>query len=458
MKKVLMVAYFFPPLGGVGVQRTLKFAKYLPAFDWEPIILTVSNSSYQKRDEKLINEITGPITIVRSRSFELDQLFALLRKIVTRPSASLPTGGTAADNRESRLPVRLGISGRLKAWVWPDPWIGWMPSAVAAGSKAIVKYRPQAIYSTSLPYTGHLVAAKLKRRHKLPWIADLRDPWTLNPDFAERPAWRQRLESRLEKRVFRQADKIVLNTEPATEAYRRRYPEQAHKMLTITNGFDSSDFTLMPQESQNKKFTIIFSGSMYGTITPRPLLEAFAEFIALGGTFKKDVKLIFAGHVHEDVKGDVERCKLADMVDYQPFVSHTENIARLRTADALLLLNHAASGSELHVPAKTYEYLAIGKPILAVIQSGSASKIIEDTGGGIVVSPDDNSGIKSALSRMHAAWKAGRPMPGARKELIGNYDRYNLTGTLASVLNEVTTKGSADAGNRAHKASIQTKG
>ncbi len=232
---VLMIAYYFPPMGGAGVQRTLKFVKYLPEYGWQPHVLTVRDSS-RLQDSSLASEIPDGLSVTRT------------------PILHLP----------SQLPWRL--RNFISRWfLIVDGQIGWLPFANDPGRRVIEEHKVRIIYSTSAPYTAHLIARRLQRQTHLPWVADFRDPWMGNTLVNYPTEFHRRLNKRLEYSIFSEADRVILNTEGSLQYYAREYPDlPAGKLVTIPNGYDQDDIpNISPDQIKKTIFTIVHLGSLY---------------------------------------------------------------------------------------------------------------------------------------------------------------------------------------------------
>lgn len=416
MRNVLMVAYFFPPLGGAGVQRTLKFVKYLPEYGWQPSVLT-ARSAHTGRlvDADLQGEIPAGMAVHRT------------------PALMLPP----------RLPWRLRRA--ITRWLLVvDEQLGWWPYAVHLGSEIIESEKIEALYTTSAPFTDHLVGYALKRRQPaLPWVADFRDPWVDNFDLSFATSTHRSLASKLEQRVFFTADRVILNTPAAREFYRRKYPQLANdRLVAIENGYDPADFAgVMPHRLKDEpRFTIAHVGSIYGQKrTPRPFFEAVQQALAAGLVSRADLRILFVGAYGGKASRELNQSLgLADVVDLVGYVDHRQSIAYVLAADLLLLILGGGQGSELVAPAKLFEYLAAGKPILALAADGAAAGIVHEARAGVVVDPEDIPSIAQHIAVFYQRWRAGQPGSVPDPAVVARFDRRRLTARLAQTLEEIS--------------------
>lgn len=416
LKSVLMVAYLFPPTGGAGVQRTLKFAKYLPETGWRPLVLTARPDLHRPQDPELLDELPKEVLVRRT--------------------------GVA------RLPAALPF--RLRDWIsrWllvVDEQVGWLPIAIREGQRWIQQLHPDVIYSTSSPYTCHLAAQRLSQSNHLPWVADFRDPWVAGlSDHFPTPLHRRRA-LRLEAGVFESANRVVLNTERALAFYRLRYPHlPPDRMSAIPNGFDGQDTT--PTGSQNihakRKFTLVHSGTLYQkTRSGCNLVRAVSSLVGNGHIPADAIELHFYGNLDPATRQELESSNLSSVIQQHGYVSHRESLQALQMADLLVLIPSTGAGSELYIPAKLYEYLAAGKPILAMAEAGAAADLVNECGAGIVLGPHDTSAVAEVILSYYHRWRSNQPVAGPNPGVLARYDRRALTFRLAQIFDELAGEG-----------------
>jgi len=422
-----MISYFFPPRGGSGVQRAFKFAKYLPEFGWEPIILTVSNLEKKELDLSLLEGSAGDMRISRAWSCEPHRFFAGLSK------------GGAAKN-----PAH--IFGKVKNFLGsclfiPDRHIGWFPAAFLRGMRIIKENKIDVIYSTSDPFTGHLVAYFLKKVSGLPWIAEFRDPWTQNAFYRYPFRCRQKIDESLERRFLAAADKVVVTCRALIDSWMQKYPTlDKTKFIEITNGFDPNDFEgLSRNKPDQDKFSIVFAGRFSSEINSSPsFFRALANLIE---EKRKRIKFILVGHAGNEVHDLIRKLSLEGVVELAGYVSHRRSVEYLLGADLLLLTRNHGDGLNLTYPGKIFEYLAARKPILALVTEGATADMIRRMRVGVVVPPDDIQAITEAISSFYGKHENGASMLDARPNL-DQFERRNLTRSLAHCLNSAAAVGS----------------
>ena len=411
MPTVLVIAYYFPPLGGAGVQRTLKFVKYLPDYGWLPHVLTVQdNASLQ--DSSLTAEIPAEIPITRT------------------PILRLPP----------RLPWRL--RNFISRWfLIVDEQLGWLPYAVSAGQRIIAESGDiQAIYSSSSPYTAHLVAHHLHRRTKLPWVADFRDPWIENPYIKFPTSLHRRMNEHLERSINIEAERVILNTDGSRQCYFQKYSDlPATKFIAIPNGYDQADSPLIRREAQvDSIFTITHLGSLYQkTRSSEYFLTALHEAFQAGKLLPDKVRVRFIGTIDKETKNFVRQLKLSSCVELLGYLPHRQALNYLFDANLLLLIPSYGKGGDLFVPAKLFEYLATTKPILCLAEPGACADLILQARSGWVVSPTAISEIAVQLVRIYQQWETGNLITNPDRDMIASFERRKLTGQLANLLTEI---------------------
>lgn len=417
MNKVLMVAYQFPPVGGSGVQRSAKFAKYLPEFEWEPVVLTRDAGKMTLRDESLLKEIPDHIEIIRTPAHDL-----------------------------TVLPSVLSKAGKFVAWklLIPDGEVLWMKKAVSRALNRVKQGDIKAVYTTSYPYSDHLIGLEVKKQYPgLPWLADFRDEWTNNPyllDNPHRPA-RMKKEKAMEQEVLRKADILITNTPIMKDNFVRLNPglDLETRMTVIPNGYDSADFTKFEhRKSNNDRFTLTYTGSLYGRRKPDKILEAVGDLVSKEMIDKAKIRVRFIGSFKQEIMtGLVIKNGLQGAVDAVPYMDHGECLRNMVESDAMLLIEGGGPGSEAFYTGKIFEYIQTGNPILAVIpKNGAAADIIRRTKTGLVCNWDDTEGIKEAFLTLYQAWLKGETVIDPDEEEISRYDRRALTRSLAGFLNK----------------------
>lgn len=429
MKTVLIVAYYFPPSGGPGVQRVLKHTQYLPEFGWKPVVLTVENGEFPARDESLLKKIPADIPVYRSHIYEPYDIY----RAVTGKSKGMPidVNNLKRDNQHRSFKESLAEFIRATLFI-PDARIGWLPTAIKAGVELIRKYGVSAIYSSSPPYTCSLIGRALKHRSGLPWVAGFRDPWTEFLTTPKRWFLPAAIDRHLERSVFRQADAVECAWKGIAADALKKYPDlPLEKFHYVPNGFDSNDFPII-RTKPNDVFTLAYAGSMYGRRNPAQLFEAIEQLLAAGKIVGTDFRLRFVGRFGDEVKEMFEKVSFRDSIEVLPYLPHEESIKVLMSSDALLLIVDEAKESSEIVPGKVFEYIGVKRPILAIAPtSGAVADVLRETGSGIAVEQGDTGGCaKAFLSFLH-----GNMGFTPKIEAIKRYERREAAKKLADILN-----------------------
>lgn len=402
-----MLAYFFPPQGGSGVQRSLKYARYLPEFGWQPRVITVQPPSNSLLDDSLNAEIPPGLSIAHTT--------ALL----------LP----------AQLPWRLRHF--IARWLLvTDEQLGWLPFALRRARQTLQEQQIAAIYTTAAPYTTHLAGLRLKRLSGLPWIADWRDPWIGNFSATFATSWHRWLATKLERAIIHEADVSMVVSEPMRRALLARYPDLApERVMTLPNGFDPADFEdVAPLGREPDRLVIVYSGSFYGQRqSPRPFLEALDAVLTTDPVIRPAIKVRFVGNTGAaaQVAHDLS---LEDVVEFTGYVPHRKSIGYLLGADLLLLVIGSGSGSDAVFTGKIFEYLAASKPILCLADPGVSAHLVAEANAGMVVGAADVPAIARALGQLYQDWKAGVVRYPGNPGVTARYDRRRQTQRLAALL------------------------
>lgn len=436
MKNVLVIAYYFPPSGGPGVQRVLKHIKYLKEFGWNPIVLTVSNGQFPARDESLMKEIPKDIKVYRSHIFEPYDLY---RKFTGKSKdTAIDVNVIKKDGQKSNFKENIAEFIRATFFI-PDARIGWINSAVKIAEKIMEEYKIDAIYSSSPPYTCSMIARKLKRKYKIKWVAGFRDPWTGFISSPKRWFLPKAIDKSFEKSVFKEADSVECAWIGIIKDAFKKYPELARepyksKFHHVPNGFDSSDFPDV-KHKRNDKFILTYTGSMYGRRNPSALFEAIENLISnnLIDSDKFEIKLV--GRFGNEIYKMIENTSFKETVNLISYIPHKESIKHLMLSDALLLIVDESKESEEIVPGKVYEYIGIKKPLIAIAPKNSAiADLIKKTNAGKIAHQSEIKEIEAIFLEYFNNWKNENDSFNPNHELIANYERRNSTKYLAKLL------------------------
>jgi len=376
--KVLIIVYYWPPSGGAGVQRWVKLTKYLTRLGLEVFVITVDENyaSYMQVDKSLSSEVSPDIKVIKTRSFEVINLFAKLFG-----KKKVPTAGFYNLDKKS-LTQNLGMLIRSNLFI-PDPRRGWNQYAYREAVRLIKTEKIRTVITSTPPHSSQLIGLKLKKRLKINWVADLRDPWTdiyyykiLRHSFFSR--W---IDRKYEQRVLTKADRIITVSDHLKELFAQKGPAvDPSKIHIIPNGFDDEDFTAKRSRDLKDSFTICYTGAMTDQYEPRIFLEAFKDLIH---KHPGRVKLQLVGNISSQVLKDIEQMGMAEAVEAIPTLPHQKAIEHMINADALLLLIPNVDHAELILTGKLFEYLAAGKPIILIgPEGGDAARIIRECKAG----------------------------------------------------------------------------
>lgn len=452
--RVLIVNYDFPPALS-GVRRVVKFAKYLPEFGFEPIVLAAEPSRRAPLDLEALAEVEAEgYPVIRTASLDPQYLAGrllpgrrpesrpLMRKERSRTGDRIgrPPAGLAGLPAEAPAPAPLpkppgqfskAIASFTRRALVPDDRIGWLPFATRAAERIVRSEPVPFVLTSSYPNTSHLVGLHLKKRFRIRWVADFRDGWTQNPYFADGlTPFHARLNRQLEARVAREADALIAVSKPIAEHLATLTDPE--KVVIIPNGFDPDDYEgIEPLEFD--KFTLAYTGTLFMQRSPAAFFHAlralFDEYPRLAAFFQ----VIFRTRFQPEHEALIRELNLGGVVRNWGLGTHREALQLQVSAHALLVLEGEGPNAEIMLTQKVFEYLAAVKPILAVTPPGALSDLVRRTRTGVVVPPDDAARIKEQLLDLFNDQVRFRP----DGELIARFTRRELTRDLASLLWEL---------------------
>lgn len=442
MKTVLIISYQFPPLGGGGVQRTLKYVKYLPKHGWQPIVLTVSNP-LGVYDPSLLKEVPVEANVFRLPYLEPAHMLRQSR------NQKGNNGSFASSGDEHREPAQMKvlsfrqsfprriIDGILNNILLPDRKITWLPPAVFTGIKLLRCYDIQVIYSTYGPGSTHLIAWILKHMSGLPWIADFRDPWLRSPYDSRRNAWQRFIVKRLEASVLRDCDYLTATNQETIDgmlADHGRITPPRNSILI--NGYDPSDFET-DEKVINDRFTLLYSGKVYQDRSPEPVFKAISQLLIDGVVAPNRIQIRFVGVFPGEFKLMAQDYGLAEQTIDVGYVSHKQAVKEMKGGHLLFLTIHSGHASHSILPGKVLEYLAMGRPILYVGPSGAATRLLSQTEGTYIVDHADIEGLKGIIRERYMEFEQEGSVLYDRSSYIAPWTREELAGNLAQIMNSL---------------------
>jgi len=434
MKKVLIISYYFPPSGGPGVQRVLKFVKYLPQFGWEPIVLTVDGGDFPARDESLMSEIPPSTKVYRTKIFEPYRWYRTL----TGKPASAPVDVENIPLGDKRRSLTEKIAGFVRETFFiPDARIGWYPYAVPVAKDIVEKENIDALYSSSPPYSSAVIAREVHRKTHVPWIAGFRDPWIGFISSPDRWFFPRKIDAYLERSVYEESNLVECAWRGIVKDFQGKYPHvNPIKCLHLPNGFDAEDFSPHTEEP-HERFTVAYTGSMYGRRNPATFLRAVEELVKDGSVNENKICLKFIGRFGAEVKAMFDGSALKRSIEVVSYLAHHESIGELLRADCLLLVVDESKESAEIVPGKVFEYLGAHRPILAIASEGAIAELLRETKSGNVVDNQDIAGIKRAFVEYYENFVYHRQNFRPDEEKIRQYERKEITRRLAGLLDYV---------------------
>ena len=420
--KVLIITYYWPPAGGSGVQRWLKFVKYLQAFGIEPVVYTVDNGNYIKEDTSLLAEVPQNIEVLKQPIWEPTKLLFWKKNKQQKNGISNVSGG--------------GLLSFIRGnFFIPDPKIFWVKPSVSYLQKYLDKNNIEVIISTGPPHSMHLIAQKLHQQNDVKWLADFRDPWSdlyYNKDFKQRP-FAENKNKKLEEAVLKSADCILT----VSASLQQEFSKIAKRVEVITNGFDTEVL-----ESKNGSLDAVFSISYIGLLprqsNPKTLFKVLNRLCQENLAFKNDLQINFIGDISNEVKTEIELNDLVENTNFVGYVSHQKAIAFQEKSQVLLLLIPNINNNKGILTGKLFEYLKAKRPILAIgPEDGDLAAILAETKAGVVINFDAEEKLEFQIMELYRKFKGEKVMVNLTN--IQKYHRKELTKNLASLLKSLNS-------------------
>ena len=425
MKKVLIITYYWPPAGGPGVQRWLKFVKYLPEFNIQPIVYCPENPLYPTLDSSLLQEVDSKITVLKHPIKEPLRFLSLLFKSKT----NILSKGGIPDSKKQSLFERFLLYIRGNFFV-PDARVFWVKPSVKYLSSYISKHQIDTIITTGPPHSVHLIGMQLKVKHTLRWYADFRDPWTdisyhKNLNLTQNT---QQKHLKLERQVLNTSDQIIVTSSQTKQLFSKITQPP---ISVITNGFDDENVSSITLDS---KFSLTHIGSLFDQRNPTLLWNVLSELIEEFPEFKASFQLVLVGNVSADIKALMESAKLTSFLKIVGSVTHNEAIMYQRKTQVLLLIEANTTEASYIIPGKLFEYINANRPILALgPKQSDIPSILKDTQTGRYFDYEKETALKTHILELFENYKTNS-LSVASKD-IERFSRKNCTKQLVEVLN-----------------------
>ena len=429
MKRVLIVSYYWPPTGGSGVQRWVKFAKYLPSFGWQPVIYTPENPEQLARDESLLKEIPEEVEVIRTPIREPYEIYRRLSGKKNSTGQASEVNPLNSGRKSFKQKLAVWVRGNLFV---PDPRAGWVAPSVRFLKKYLEEHPVDVVVTTGPPQSMHLIGRNLKRTTGIRWIADFRDPWTQMFYFKHMGLWplAERRHRKLEKSVLDEADGIISVTPLVQQDFQAMTTTPVH---LITNGFDEDDFPAGERTQSGESFSIVHTGLFASDGNPELLWQVLRELCEENAEFGKALKIRLIGKTDKEIGASLEASGLKDKVELCGYLDHALTVSAQRDADMLILPLRKEPEYRKVLPGKIFEYLASGRPVLGIGQEdGAAATVLRDCGAGEMYDWNRSSELKEFILKVWKEHQTGESVRGASD--ISRYTRRALTGELVKIL------------------------
>jgi glycosyltransferase involved in cell wall biosynthesis len=430
-KKVLIITYYWPPSGGSGVQRWLKFVKYLPGLGWEPYVFTPENPSFTLKDESLLKDIPPEAEVITFPIWEPYNTFSRISSAVGEKN-SPQAPNTVAFGKEKSFFQKVATWIRGNLFI-PDPRVFWVGPSVRFLNDFLRDNNIRTIITTGPPHSVHLIGYRLKRKNpSLKWLADFRDPWSewgfLDSLSVSKIA--KGIHQRLEGKVLTYADTLIT----ITPFYVRRFEAlSGRKVKLLSNGFDHEDFETLRIQTTTK-FIIRHVGIINEKCDPRPFMTAVGELVAEHVDFAKHVTVDFVGEVHPQFRAFVDASAvMSAFTMFTPPVPHSDLIQMYGRSSLLLIVLTGYKDAEGYMPGKLFEYLATGLPVIGTgPENGDAAAVLNETGAGIMLDSNNGDKLKAALLSFYRKWQNGTLSSNVKADL--KYSRKEIAKRLTELL------------------------
>lgn len=427
MKNVLFIVYYFPPMGGSGVQRSLKFAKYLREFGWTPVILCPEPGAYQFFDQSLENEL-------KNLNLEIHQV-----------EAKTPFHSLGGSKKGTGLitGITAKVLRKISKWIYfPDNKKGWIKPAITEGSSIIESKKIDLIFSSAPPFSNHLIAERLSEQFKIPFVSDYRDLFSSNQFDVNESDKRKRKKYKLEAEWLSKSSGVTVLDDFAKNLITNIDPSVSGKIKVIPHGFDQDDFKekdISNFEYKEGKLNWLYSGLFYESNQPDIFLNAIKKVGEKNESFINDIHLHFQGGLDSRIKKLIKRLELEKSVTDYGYLSHNISAVNLMEADILWMISSFSESLKQIKSGKLFEYIGAKKPVLGLVHEGEASKILEKYKIGYHARPNNINDVTAKVEEIYQLWKLNK-YPEVSDEFVEHYNRKKLSGELATFFDEITKK------------------
>lgn len=437
MKRVLIISYYWPPTGGSGVQRWVKFAKYLPSEGWQPVIYTPENPEQLAIDESLAAEIPAEVEVIKTRIVEPYEIYKKLLRKSGHSKEAVEVNPVNAQNKSFLQKVAMWVRGNLFR---PDPRCMWIGPSVRFLKKYLKEHPVDLIVSTGPPQSMHLIGRRLALETGLPWIADFRDPWTKIFYFKHlsMTPGTERWHKKMEKKVLDDTSVVVAVSPLVQQEFQAM---TSTRVELITNGFDECDFAAEPcheaEGGSDNEFCVTHTGLFAADGNPTVLWEVLAEKCASDNAFRKALKIKLIGKTDDSILTALNEAGLSECVKNIGYLPHSEAVEQQRNASLLILPLRKEPEYKAVLPGKLFEYLASRRPVLGIGQKdGAMAMILNETKTGVVLDWEDREAIACHIDSCWEKHLAGKLVTDGAD--ISTFTRRSLTRRMAQLFDSLT--------------------
>ena len=425
MKKILIVVYYWPPAGGAGVQRWLKFVKYLPRFGWMPTVITTKNGDYPAFDESLLAEVSAEVKVIRTKTPTFGCFFkTLCGKKIDVPYGSLEIKPGDSVLKKISLWVRLNL-------VVPDARKIWNKYAFKAARKELLSDKYEAVVTSGPPHSTHLVGLKLKKKYSIKWIADFRDPWTNIDYLDEYNRWKitQKIDEKYEKKVYGLCNRFIYSNPLIIKNFKR-----STKTYFLPNGYDHDDFKILKKVKKLDKFEINYFGIISIERNPLSVLKSINKIFE--EKKNRNIRINFWGNIHQSVEDILISNDKYNIVNIYSYIPHKEMVEYLLNSNLLLVVVNNVKSKKGIFPGKIFEYLGSGVEILGIgPEDGDSARILKETKSGKMFNYNKVDDIAKFIEIKYKEWKEGKTFSPSRE--IEKYSKIKQTGQLVEILEKL---------------------